>query len=136
MKNDNLYQEEVEEESFDSDEEEEEEEDDIIDFDQLEMTMNKSTISEIKSNIHRENENNNNITIDKKQNLDSTANVENDGINKVQNTDNVSNLNTLGDVQQTTKLDDKIIGTNINSLSNVTNAKELKNIDLSLYLFI
>ena len=136
MKNDNLYQEEVEEESFDSDEEEEEEEDDIIDFDQLEMTMNKSTISEIKANIHRENENNNNITIDKKQNLDSTANVENDGINKVQNTYNVSNLNTLGDVQQTTKLDDKIIGTNINSLSNVTNAKELKNIDLSLYLFI
>ena len=136
MKNDNLYQEEVEEESFDSDEEEEEEEDDIIDFDQLEMTMNKSTISEIKANIYRENENNNNITIDKKQNLDSTANVENDGINKVQNTYNVSNLNTLGDVQQTTKLDDKIIGTNINSLSNVTNAKELKNIDLSLYLFI
>ena len=138
MKNDNLYQEEIEEESIDSEEEDEEEdEDEIIDYDQLEMTMNKSTISEIKANIHIEDDNKNNYTIEKKSYLESTKNVENDNsINKLRNTNNISNLNTIGNVQQTTKSDEKILGTIGNNLGNVTNMKELNNIDFSSFLLI
>lgn len=139
MKKDNLYQEEATEEVSIEEESEEEEEDDdeTINFDELEMSMNKSSISNIKVNIQRENEINNNIAINKKPYLDITT-AENDiSANKITN-QNISNLlntnqNTAGNIPQNNKIDDKIIITNNNPNNNQNNiANSIKNIDISI----
>jgi hypothetical protein len=144
MKNDNLYQEEIEEESSDNEEEEEEEddEDDIINFDEIDMSMNKSTISNVKANIHREEEIiNNKDAIEKKLLMDSSRNEEKElGSNKPQNDNNLTNnfsntnVNTVVNNQLTSKIEDKDSKntSNLMNLASVSNVKELKNIDLSI----
>jgi hypothetical protein len=147
MKNENLYQEEIEEESIDSEEEEEEEEeeedDEIIDLNEFDLSMNKSSISMVKANIDREDDiNNNNDALEKKMQLESTRNIENDSSNKVQNGNNLSNnQNNTGQVsiinaQQTTKIEERPLNSSINIISGVNNARDLKNIDISNEYFM
>ena len=144
MKNENLYQEEIEEESIDTEEEEEEEddEDDIINFDEIDMSMNKSTLSKIKVNIHREEEiNNNKDAIEKKVTLNHTENAEeevciskNPYDNNLTNNLTNTNINTVVNLQQTSKIEEKDSKntSNMMNLANINNVKDLKNIDLSI----